>query len=145
MDSIIDVDVEKSIGKSVVLETDHISESYKTEDSSSKVNSETPTSNPKRKREEDSSSESDSSCCERSVSAIETKEFLNKILSLTQEMFDDIKHINEGYKEVSAEMTTVKHKLIRINEKLDRYERLIQFHPGNPRLHEVQYENNELK
>ena len=33
----------------------------------------------------------------------------------------------------------------KINEKLDRYERLIEFHPGNPRLHQIQYENNELR
>lgn len=74
----------------------------------------------------------------------ETHEVVNMIFKISCEMQDRIQSLHTNYKKIEEDMMIVKHKLMRINSKLDRYENLIQFHPRNPRLHSVQYNNDEL-
>ena len=139
MDSIISVDV----GKYNVHKSEEVDGLEKAKDTSTKK-SYTKLST-KRRREEDSSSDTDTSLSHKTDSVGDTKEILEKLMELTKEMFNNIKHLHTGYNQVKSDVGVVMHKITRINEKLDRYERLIQFHPGNPRLHQIQYENNELR
>ena len=144
MDSIINVDtINVDVGTSDVhksVEVDGLDKAKDTSDTKSRTKLST-----KRRREEDSSSDTDTSLSHKTDSVEDTKEILAKLMELTEEMFNNIKHLHTGYSQVKSDVGVVMHKITRINEKLDRYERLIQFHPGNPRLHQIQYENNELR